>query len=136
MAGWRKWTAEQDRLLLQMHAQHVSYDEMAAVIGDGCRDHHICTRLYRLKNGAPLSAGRRIESKNEEWTRDYVVTMDDEFAHAMKAAISAGKEKSRLGIVRTASTKRARYLPTSTFVPSQSVAADVAAIGAAGGAFF
>lgn len=136
MSGWRKWTPEQDRLLLQMHTQHVRYEEMAAVIGDGCRPHHIITRLYRIKNGASLSAGCRMESKSDEWTRNDVVTMDDEFAHAMRTAISKNLEQPIVGVVKTPSTKRARYVPASTFMPSKSVAADVAALGAVGGAFF
>lgn len=131
----RKWTPEQDRLLLAMHANRASLDEIAAAIGDGCKAHHIYTRLYRLRNNASI-ASRRILISEPEWTHEQVVAMNDDFAEAMRRAIKRGRENPLVGVNRKACTgKRAIFVPAHSFTLTQSVAADVAALGSAAGAF-
>lgn len=126
------WNRADDARLKELVRAGVPAREIATVIG--CKPHHVYRRskaLYLERRDARFR-GRPMGEVLEVppiWTNEELSEMGIAFAKAMIAAVKSGAERAPFGVVKSPCTARAVFVPSASFVPSQSVAADAVDFG-------
>lgn len=124
------WTRERDAVLQDGVARNLSAHEIAAIIGCGCT----AKRVYRRCNMLRIDLfGRRANNRGllderPYWTPLEVREMDAAFCSAMMSAIKKGKERAPIGVSTKPGTDYARMRQAYMLPPTQSVAAQCAAL--------
>lgn len=127
------WNEEHDNLLTELVKEGIPARLIAERIGGTCTPDHVYRRCHvlGLESKDTRRRGRPIGLTDKpQWSASQIGAMHTAFARAMIAAVKKGAERTPFGVVKSPGTSRAIYVPGIPVALTQSVAADVAALGA------